>query len=76
MRYYVNVKPTKAKDFLLFIKIMKNSGVIDSYRSAGELAREGELISTEELISFLEYSRKEVEQENVISSEEVKNLVG
>ena len=74
MTYYINVNPSNLKDFLQIIKSLKNIGVIDSYGSLGELAKEGEPILTEKLLSVLEFSRKEVEAGNVVSSEEVKKL--
>ena len=75
MTYYINVKPSNLKDFLQIVKSLKNLGVIDSYGSVGELAREGEPIPIENLISVLEYSRKEAKEGNVLSSEEVKKQV-
>ena len=75
MTYYINVKPSNLKDFLQIIKSLRNLGIIDSFGSVGDLAREGEPISTEDLISVFEYSRKEVKEGNVLSSEEVKKQV-
>jgi len=75
MTYYINVKPSNLKDFLQIIKSLKNFGVIDSYGSAGELAREGEPISTEDLITLLEYARQEVKAGNTLTSDEVKKQV-
>lgn len=75
MTYYINVKPSNLKDFLQIIKSLKNLGIIDSFGSVGDLVREGEPISTEDLLSILASSRKEVEEGNVLSSEEVKKQV-
>ena len=75
MTYYINVKPSNLKDFLQIIKSLRNLGIIDSFGSVGDLGREGGPISTEDLISVLEYSRKEVKEGNVLSSEEVKKQV-
>ena len=75
MTYYINVKPSNLKDFLQIIKSLKNLGIIDSFGSVGELAREGPPISIEDLISVLEYSRQEVKEGNTLTSEEVKKQV-
>lgn len=75
MTYYINVKPSNLKDFLQIIKSLKNLGIIDSFGSVGELAREGPPISIEDLISVLEYSRQEVKEGNTLTSEEVKKHV-
>ena len=75
MTYYINVKPSNLKDFLQIVKSLKNLGVIDSFGSVGDLAREGEPVSIEELITVLDYSRKEVKDGNVLSSGEVKKQV-
>ncbi len=74
MTYFINVNPSNLKDFLQIIKSLKNIGVIVSYGSIGDLAKEGEPISTEKLLSVLEFSRKEVEAGNIMSSEDVKKL--
>jgi hypothetical protein len=75
MTYYINVKPSNLKDFLQIIKSLKNLGIIDSFGSVGELAREGAPISIEDLISVLEYSKQEVKEGNTLTSEEVKKQV-
>lgn len=75
MTYYINVKPSNLKDFLQIVKSLKNLGVIDSFGSVGDFAREGEPISTENLVCILDYARKEVKEGNVLSSEEVKKQV-
>jgi hypothetical protein len=74
MTYYINVNPSNLKDFLQIIKSLKNIGVIDSYGSLGELAKEGEPIAIEKLQSVLEFSKKEAKEGNVMSSVEVKKL--
>ena len=73
--YYINVKPSNLKDFHQIIKSLKNLGIIDSFGSVGELAREGTPISIEDLISVLEYSRQEAKEGNVLTSEDVKKQV-
>jgi len=72
MTYYINVKQSNLKDFVQIIKSLKNLGVVDSFGSIGDLAREGSPISTEELLSMLEFSRKEAREGNVLSSDAVK----
>lgn len=75
MTYYINVKPDNLKDFLQIVKSLKNLGVIDSFGSVGDLALEGEPISTEALLSILDVSRKEAKAGNTLSSDEVKKQV-
>jgi hypothetical protein len=75
MTYYINVKQSNLQDFIQIIKSLKNLGVVDSYGSIGELTREGPPISTEELLSVLEYSRKEAKEGNILSSDAVKQQV-
>lgn len=76
MTYYINVKPSNLKDFLQIVKSLKNLGVIDSFGSVGDFARDGEPLTTENLVSVLEYARKEAKEGNVLSSREVKKQVG
>lgn len=75
MTYYINIKPSNLKDFLQIIKSLKNLGIIDSFGSVGDLEREGEALSTKDLLAVLEHSRKEVAEGNVLSSEEVRKQV-
>lgn len=75
MTYYINIKSSKLKDFLQIIKSLKNLGVIDSFGSVGDLVREGEPISTENLLAVLEHSRRAVSEGNVVSSKEVRKQI-
>lgn len=75
MTFYINVKPSNLKDFLQLVKSLKGLGVIDSFGSVGDLAREGEPISTENLVNILDHARKEAREGKVLGSEEVKKLV-
>lgn len=74
MTYYINVQPSNLKDFLQIVRSLKNLGVIDSFGSLGDLARDGDAISTESLLSILEFSRKEALEGNTLSQEEVKKI--
>lgn len=75
MTYYINIKPDNLKDFLQIVKSLKNLGVIDSFGSVGNLALEGDPISTDALLSILEISKKEAQSGNSLSSDEVKKQV-
>mgnify|MGYP000636177787 CR=1 FL=1 len=73
--YYINVKPSNLKDFHQIIKSLKNLGIIDSFGSVGELAREGPPIPIEDLISVLEHSRQEAKEGKTLTSKDVKKQV-
>jgi len=73
--YYIEVQDTNRKDFLQIVQSLKNLGVIESYQSVGNLAREGEPITTDELLAVLESAQQEVAEGNIISSEEVKKQI-
>lgn len=75
MTYFINVRPDNIKDFLQIVKSLKNLGVIDSFGSVGNLALEGDPISTEALLSILEASQKEAKAGNTLHSDEIKEQV-
>ncbi|MBK7871128.1 MAG: hypothetical protein IPJ74_10790 [Saprospiraceae bacterium] len=57
------------------IQSLKNLGIIERYESIESLAREGESISSEALMSILEYAQKEAAEGKVLSIEEVKKQI-
>lgn len=75
MIYYIEVQDTHARDFIQIIQSLKNLGVIESHKSSGNLAKEGEPLTTEALLNVLENARQEVSEGKVVSSEDVKNRV-
>ncbi len=75
MTYQIEVQERKIKDFLQIIQSLKNLGVIESYEAIGSLAREGEPLTTEELLHVLENAKREVEEGKVVSGEEVKKRI-
>lgn len=75
MTYYINVQPGNFKDLQQILKSLQNLGIIDSFGSAADLVKEGEPISTRDLVALLEHTQKEVTSGQVMSHEEVKKHV-
>jgi len=75
MTYYINVQPSNFKDLQQILRSLQNLGIIDSFGSAADLVKEGEPISTKDLVALLEHTQKEVASGQAMSHEEVKENI-
>ncbi|MEL6941274.1 MAG: hypothetical protein AAFO82_01275 [Bacteroidota bacterium] len=75
MTYSIKVNEAKHNDFLELINALKKLGIVSSFSPVSILAREGNSISSDQLVAIIEQSREEVKMGKTLTLDQVKRKI-